>query len=161
MTRMLVLVIAGLMSPQDFVCRVGKTNVHASFVAVYVQDSLSRTVPMLASAKHTLRPPIGQLTSARRLAASCTPALVARTTTIQHFTFSSAVLGPGPVLSLKRPAVLTSSRRTMHRAGRLLNSVARCSSVSPTSFRDTQYMLRLKTAPNAKVSDVLPVPGGP
>jgi hypothetical protein len=40
---------------------------------------------MLASAKHTLRPPtgIGQLTSARRLAASCTPALVARTTTIQ------------------------------------------------------------------------------
>jgi hypothetical protein len=83
MTRMLVLVIAGLMSPQDFVCRVGKTNVHASFVAVYVQDSLSRTVPMLASAKHTLRPPIGQLTSARRLAASCTPALVARTTTIQ------------------------------------------------------------------------------
>jgi hypothetical protein len=40
MTRMLVLVIAGLMSPQDFVCRVGKTNVHASFVAVYVQDSL-------------------------------------------------------------------------------------------------------------------------
>jgi hypothetical protein len=40
MKRMLVLVIAGLMSPQDFVCRVGKTNVHASFVAVYVQDSL-------------------------------------------------------------------------------------------------------------------------
>jgi ankyrin repeat protein len=44
---------------------------------------VSRTVPMLASAKHTLRPPIGQLTSARRLAASCTHALVARTTTIQ------------------------------------------------------------------------------
>jgi hypothetical protein len=41
------------------------------------------------TARHALRPPIGQLTSARRLPASCTPALVARTTTIQHFTFSS------------------------------------------------------------------------
>jgi hypothetical protein len=38
---------------------------------------------MLAGAKHTLRPSVGQLTSARRLAASCTPALVARTITIQ------------------------------------------------------------------------------
>jgi hypothetical protein len=46
---------------------------------------VSRTVPILASAKHTLRPPIGQLTSARRLAASCTPALVARTTTVSSW----------------------------------------------------------------------------
>jgi hypothetical protein len=43
----------------------------------------SRSYATWPSAKHTLRPPIGQLTSARRLAASCTPALVDRTTIIQ------------------------------------------------------------------------------
>jgi hypothetical protein len=43
----------------------------------------SRSYATWPSAKHTLRPPIGQLTSARGLAASCTPALVDRTTTIQ------------------------------------------------------------------------------
>jgi hypothetical protein len=56
---------------------------------------------MLASTKHTLRPPIGQLTSARRLAASCTPALVARTTTIQeHLLINNEDFGGMSILLL-------------------------------------------------------------
>jgi hypothetical protein len=51
----------------------------------------SRSYAGWPSARHALRPPIGQLTSARRLAASCTPALVARTKTIQlHLLITSA-----------------------------------------------------------------------
>jgi hypothetical protein len=75
---------------------------------------LSRTVPMLAGAKHTLRPPVGQLTSARRLAASCAPALVARTITIQ--------LNLLITVHSHRCPLLTSSIATVSRTPRALLS---------------------------------------
>jgi hypothetical protein len=63
------------------------------FVQVLLVES--RSYAGWPSAKHALRPPIGQLTSACRLAASCIPALIARTTTIQLYLLIIAA----PVLS--------------------------------------------------------------
>jgi hypothetical protein len=76
--------------PVDFVHRIKDSKICAEKDCINVESRSYATWP---SAKHTLRPPIRQLTSARGLAASCTPALVDRTTTIQDH-LSHQVVSP-------------------------------------------------------------------